>query len=168
VIIQHPRECALELEAQPHRIGQVRRIVSATLRYWTLEPLVDTALLGLTELLANVHRHAQPDKRCTVELLHAKDRLTVSVTDNDPRPPRIGSRTESLATTGRGLAMVAALSDSWGTRPTADDSGKVVWFTLREPAPTPVAVSSPPLITLTHRASRQVKYSVRPAAVSLA
>ncbi len=167
MINHHTRQCALSIEAQPHRIGQVRRIVSAKLRYWGLDQLTDTALLGLTELLANVHRHAQPDKRCSVELLHDGDRLTVSVTDNDPRPPRIGARSEPMATAGRGLAMVAALSDSWGTRPTADGTGKVVWFTLCEPAPAAVTMPAPSVLTLKHHAPHPLK-GVRPVAVSLA
>ncbi|MEU2716347.1 ATP-binding protein [Streptomyces sp. NPDC007205] len=140
-MISHPsRHCTVELQALPSRIGQVRRIVSAQLRYWHMDALIDRAALGVTELLSNVHRHARPDKSCTVELELAPDRLTVSVRDNDPRlpvpadamdPPDAGP----LATCGRGLAMVAAVSESWGARPDGEN-GKVVWFTL--PAPTVV------------------------------
>ncbi|MCQ4041904.1 ATP-binding protein [Streptantibioticus rubrisoli] len=142
---QHSLRCAVRLEALPHRIGQVRRIVSAQLRYWELEQLLDTTLLGITELLANVHRHAQPDKQCTVELSYDRGRLTVSVTDNDPRPPSIALGTDALDTSGRGLAMLAALSDGWGTRPNADGDGKVVWFTLARRTPTvaPLHTSAP-------------------------
>ncbi|GGJ07281.1 ATPase [Streptomyces brasiliensis] len=118
----------MELQALPSRIGQVRRIVSAQLRYWHLDPLIDRAALGVTELLTNVHRHAQPDKSCTVEIELLPDRLTVSVRDHDPRLPVL-EEAEALDTTGRGLAMVAAVSESWGARPDGD-SGKVVWFTL--------------------------------------
>ena len=134
VVIEHPsRHCSVELQALPSRIGQVRRIVSAQLRYWRLDPLIDRAALGVTELLTNVHRHAQPDKNCTVEIELQLDRLTVSVRDHDPRLPVVEDDTETapMATCGRGLAMVAAVSESWGVRP--HDDGKVVWFTL--PAP---------------------------------
>lgn len=124
----------MELQALPSRIGQVRRIVSAQLRYWHLDPLIDRAALGVTELLTNVHRHAQPDKLCTVEIELLLDRLTVSVHDHDPRLPEVRDA-DPGATCGRGLAMVAAVSESWGVRPDGE-SGKVVWFTL--PAPTPV------------------------------
>lgn len=74
----------MELQALPSRIGQVRRIISAQLRYWHLDPLIDQAALGVTELLTNVHRHAQPDKTCTVEIEFLLERLTVSVHDHDP------------------------------------------------------------------------------------
>ncbi|GGN49730.1 ATPase [Streptomyces albiflavescens] len=123
----------MELQALPSRIGQVRRIVSAQLRYWHLDPLIDRAALGVTELLTNVHQHAQPDKTCTVEIELLLDRLTVSVHDHDPRLPEMRD-VDPASTGGRGLAMVAAVSESWGVRPDGE-SGKVVWFTL--PAPTP-------------------------------
>lgn len=170
----HPRQCALELEALPHRIGQVRRIVSAQLRYWNLDPLMDSTLLGITELLANVHRHAQPDKRCAVELVVDRDQLTVSVTDNDPRPPRLGARADALATSGRGLAMLAALSHTWGTRPTPGGEGKVVWFTLCRPAtalaPAPAAIAMPARATVAvpTPAAVTLKGRAQPVAVSLA
>lgn len=128
----------MELQALPSRIGQVRRIVSAQLRYWHLDALIDRASLGVTELLSNVHRHAQPDKTCTVEIELLLDRLTVSVRDHDPRMPVVDDA-EPLATCGRGLAMVAAMSESWGVRPDGE-SGKVVWFTLPT---TSAAVSAP-------------------------
>ncbi|OBQ46979.1 ATPase [Streptomyces sp. H-KF8] len=91
----------------------------------------------MTELLSNVHRHAQPDKTCTVELEVLLDRLKVSVHDHDPRLPVVGDAAP-LATCGRGLAMVAAMSESWGALPDGE-SGKVVWFTLPASPAAPVA-----------------------------
>jgi anti-sigma regulatory factor (Ser/Thr protein kinase) len=128
VISQPSRQYTVELQALPSRIGQVRRIVSAHLRYWHLVPLIDRVSLGVTELLTNVHLHARPDKTCTVEMELLLDRLTVSVHDHDPRLPEL-REVDLSATNGRGLAMVAAVADSWGARPDGD-SGKVVWFTL--------------------------------------
>ncbi|MFI2240878.1 ATP-binding protein [Streptomyces chrestomyceticus] len=127
MIRQPSRHCTVELQALPARIGQVRRIVSAQLRYWRLDALIDPAALGVTELLANVHQHAVPSKQCTVELLVLLDQLTVSVRDLDPRLPRVRTA-GTLDTEGRGLSLIDALSESWGVRP--DGGGKVVWFTL--------------------------------------
>ncbi|MEU3608981.1 ATP-binding protein [Streptomyces sp. NPDC035033] len=140
MISEPSRYYAVELQALPARIGQIRRIASAHLRHWRLDDLVDPVGLGLTELLSNVHRHAQPDKECAVELELLLDRLTVSVRDNDPRIPVAADPTardpydepDALATSGRGLAIVGALSDSWGARP-CGASGKTVWFTLTAP-----------------------------------
>jgi anti-sigma regulatory factor (Ser/Thr protein kinase) len=134
----------VELHALPSRIGQVRRIVSAQLRYWHLDPLIDRAALGVTELLTNVHRHAQPDKTCVVEIELLLDQLMVSVRDHDPRLPVVGDIDEvsPTATCGRGLAMVAAVSENWGVRPDGE-SRKVVWFTLAAST----AVSTPAMAT---------------------
>ncbi|MFJ2236539.1 ATP-binding protein [Streptomyces sp. NPDC087859] len=149
-MISHPsRHCTVELQALPSRIGQVRRIVSAQLRYWHLDPLIDRAALGVTELLTNVHRHAQPDKMCTVEIELVLDRLMVSVHDHDPRLPVVEDmpddllEAETLATRGRGLAMVAAFSESWGVRPDGE-AGKVVWFALSAPAAVKAGTGRPP------------------------
>lgn len=141
----------MELQALPSRIGQVRRILSAQLRYWHMDALIDRAALGVTELLSNVHRHAQPDKLCTVEIELVLDRLTVSVRDHDPRMPEVRD-VESSATSGRGLAMVAAVSESWGVRPDGE-SGKVVWFTL----PTSGAGITPPARALRRPAEKPVR-----------
>ncbi|GGR26748.1 ATP-binding protein [Streptomyces netropsis] len=136
------KHCTVELQALPPRIGQVRRIVSAQLRYWHLDPLIDPAALGVTELLTNVHQHAEPDKRCTVEIDLVVDRLTVSVRDHDPRLPRV-LEPDVASTHGRGLALVAAVSASWGVEERLD-GGKVVWFTLPVPQCAPAA--SPRLV----------------------
>ncbi|RVU22387.1 ATP-binding protein [Streptomyces antnestii] len=139
-MISHPsRHCTVELQALPSRIRQVRRIISAQLRYWHLDPLIDQATLGVTELLTNVHRHAGPDKMCTVEIELLLDRLTVSVHDHDPHLPQV-CEADPVATCGRGLALVAAVSESWGARPQGEH-GKVVWFTL--PAPSPTTAQEP-------------------------
>ncbi|MFI8996664.1 ATP-binding protein [Streptomyces sp. NPDC053542] len=148
MIRQPSRHCAVELQALPARIGQMRRIVSAQLRYWRLDALIDSATLGVTELLANVHQHALPSKQCTVELSVLLDQLTVSVRDLDPRLPQ-PAVAGPLDTGGRGLTLVAELSESWGARP--EDTGKVVWFTLpaltrgrEEPGPALSRLPEPP------------------------
>ncbi|MFG2331609.1 ATP-binding protein [Streptomyces sp. NPDC048604] len=153
MISEPSRHCTVEVQALPSRIGQVRRIVSAHLRYWHLDALIDHAALGLTELLTNVHRHAQPDKKCTVEVELLLDRLTVSVLDHDPRLPSETAGDpdgdpDPYATSGRGLAIVEAVSESWGVR--QEGSGKVVWFTL--PAPS-LSLTAPPRPHAVHGAT---------------
>lgn len=161
---QTARQCALELEAHPYRIQQIRRIVSAQLRYWRLDPLIYAASAGISELLANVHRHAKPDKQCAVKMTMAADRLTVAVADHDTRLPHM-QPVEPTATTGRGLAMVEAMSDSWGTDLLPDDGGKVVWFVLRTPVRAPSVV---PLRTATVPVERTAPEPVPAVAASAA
>lgn len=137
MISEPSRHCTVELQALPSRIGQVRRIVSAQLRYWHLDPLVDEAALGVTELLANVHQHAEPDKTCVVDIEWLLDRLTVSVHDRDPRLPLVRGvqDPDPFATSGRGLELIAAVSEEWGVRPRGE-LGKSVWFRLALPSVT--------------------------------
>jgi hypothetical protein len=74
----------------------------------------------------------------------------VSVRDHDPRLPVVADihdikdtkDADALATCGRGLAMVAAVSESWGVRPDGD-FGKVVWFTLPTPSSTLAGAARP-------------------------
>ncbi|MFJ9944673.1 ATP-binding protein [Streptomyces erythrochromogenes] len=151
-MISHSRRhCVVELQALPSRIGQIRRIVSAQLRHWQLDPLIDRAALGVTELLGNVHRHAQPDKTCVVEIELRLGRLTVSVIDSDPRLPVLRTtQAGPLETSGRGLALVEALSEAWGVCERPDGPGKAVWFSLTAvPAPVvptlPVSIAARPV-----------------------
>ncbi|MGW0748602.1 ATP-binding protein [Streptomyces sp. NPDC002587] len=168
-MISHSRRhCVVELQALPSRIGQIRRIISAQLRHWQLDPLIDRAALGVTELLSNVHRHAQPDKTCTVEIEFRLGRLTVSVIDSDPRLPELRKAAAgSLETCGRGLALVEAVSEAWGARHQADGTGKVVWFSLTAapapPAPTrPVRIGTKPV----REPARATIVAVDPVSVS--
>ncbi|AJE80719.1 MULTISPECIES: ATP-binding protein [Streptomyces] len=136
MISKPSRHCTVELQALPSRISQVRRIFSAQLRYWRLDPLIDRVALGVTELLTNVHRHVRTDKTCTVRIELELDRLTVSVHDRDPHLPLV-HEAEPGATGGRGLALIAAVSESWGVQPLGD-TGKTVWFTLPTPPRVPL------------------------------
>ena len=133
----------MELQALPSRIGQVRRIVSAQLRYWHLDPLIDPAALGVTELLTNVHRHAEPDKQCTVEIELLLDRLTVSVRDHDPRLPQVGD-VDPVSHPRPGARPGRCGQPELGNAGREDGSGKVVWFTL--PLPLPAVTLSSPLL----------------------
>ncbi|QXE33360.1 ATP-binding protein [Streptomyces sp. GMY02] len=131
------RHYVVELHASPERVAQLRRIVAAHLRHWKLELHIDPVGRAVAELLTNVHRHAGDDNHCVIELRWTGRHLTVSVEDNGPRMPRL--RTAG----GGGLARVAALSDSWGTCPTA--AGKVIWFTrsVRSPQDIPRGPRAP-------------------------
>ncbi|WP_063796147.1 ATP-binding protein [Peterkaempfera griseoplana] len=125
------RTYELRLTAVPSRFEAVRRITAAHLRYWKFTSLVDSALLGVTELLANVHQHAAGGEECVLRLRAAPDCLTVSVHDADPTLP-VAREAEVWEVSGRGLAIVAALSKEWGAQVEPDGclAGKVVWFAL--------------------------------------
>ncbi|MET8678235.1 ATP-binding protein [Streptomyces sp. NPDC004647] len=108
-----------------HSAGHVRRIVRAYLRLWDMTELADAAELAVTELLANVVRHV-PDRRCSVLVVRRPDGLRVEVADGEPGRPIVqtaGAYDES----GRGLALLSAVVDTWGVA-AAPEGGKTVWF----------------------------------------
>lgn len=133
-----PAACryTLEVQASTERIPQIRRILAAHLRYWSLEPHITSVCRAVDELVGNVVHHVDGDKTCVVELRWTGRHVIASVADTDRRMPRLTSSSPSKD----GLATVAALSDSWGTCGTA--TGKVIWFSRRVKATRPVLRSA--------------------------
>ncbi|MFE2709583.1 ATP-binding protein [Streptomyces mirabilis] len=119
--------------AQPSCAAGVRDMVAEHLTPLRLpSECLDNAVLATDELFANAVRHGSPGPRdtITVTLEHLGHELRVTVADRSsalPRPRDTGGAEES----GRGLAIVAAVTDDWGIAP-ADPgtTGKKVWFTL--------------------------------------
>ncbi|WP_261991441.1 ATP-binding protein [Streptomyces sp. OR43] len=131
------RHYLVELQVSAERVSQLRRIVAAHLRHWSLELHIRPVCRAVEELLTNVQRHVGDDNTCVLELRWSGRHLTVSVADNGSDMPR-------LLQEGGGLSRVMALSDSWGTCRTAE--GKVVWFTRYAQEPQHIElVPLPPL-----------------------
>jgi serine phosphatase RsbU (regulator of sigma subunit)/anti-sigma regulatory factor (Ser/Thr protein kinase) len=87
--------------------------------------VVDAAELIVSELVTNALRHAQSSVGLRLRL--GQDALFVEVSDSDTRLPRL-TRATPDDEHHRGLYLVEAMADRWGTRPTPD--GKVVWAEL--------------------------------------
>jgi anti-sigma regulatory factor (Ser/Thr protein kinase) len=87
-------------------------------------------LLCVSELATNALLHGVPPGRHFLLLLCYDGRvLRVEVHDSGPGTPRIADVAEGEG--GRGLLLVAALSDTWGVR--ERDPGKVVWCEFAHP-----------------------------------
>ncbi|MFP3988732.1 ATP-binding protein [Streptomyces sp. E11-3] len=102
-----------------------RDFVRSALETLGLTELADTAAVCTSELVTNVHLHAEGDVhlRAAIEPTHVR----VAVYDGSARLP--ASRlTACNDTGGRGLSLVAAVSDVCGVTPT--EHGKGVWFQL--------------------------------------
>ncbi|MEU7068765.1 ATP-binding protein [Streptomyces narbonensis] len=107
-----------------HSAGHMRRILRIYLTRWELGRLADPATLALTELVANVVRHV-PGRRCSVLILREPYGLRVEVADSVPGTV-FAKLAGPLEESGRGLALVEAVTDRWGVDATA--AGKTVWF----------------------------------------
>ncbi|MEU9293233.1 ATP-binding protein [Streptomyces sp. NPDC048266] len=107
-----------------HSAGHMRRILRMFLTRWDLDRLADPAALALTELVANVVRHV-PGRRCSVLILREPFGLRVEVADAVPGAV-IAKLAGPLEESGRGLALVEAMTDRWGADETP--GGKTVWF----------------------------------------
>jgi PAS domain S-box-containing protein len=112
------------LEAQPTSVARARELARDQLVAWGLEDLVDTTELLVSELVTNALRHGYGDIRLRLLL----DRtLVCEVWDSALMAPR-RRRARETDEGGRGLQLVAMLSQSWGSRRT--HRGKTVWFEL--------------------------------------
>lgn len=106
-------------------VPRARHYVSAQLRTVGGEDLRDVAELATTELVTNALLHGR--RPVEVRIVHEAELAHIEVFDASPVLPVLGqSGGEEM--TGRGLALLDALSDRWGVRPVP--GGKVVWCDL--------------------------------------
>ncbi len=129
----------LELGAFPSAVPCARLHARAVAWEWELDGLAETVELLVSELttsavLAVVGRAHQP---AVIRLRLSSDnvRLLIEVWDAGPRPPASTALTSDGMprldeTGGRGLFLVAALSQRWSWYPTPQLGGKVVWCEL--------------------------------------
>jgi serine phosphatase RsbU (regulator of sigma subunit)/PAS domain-containing protein len=109
------------LPEDPRAASAARRHVRDQLTAWHLEELATTTEMLASELVANVVRHARGP--VLLRLLHSRT-LVCEVFDGSLTTPRI-RRASWTDEGGRGLQLIAALCDRWGTRYMT--SGKCIW-----------------------------------------
>jgi phosphoserine phosphatase RsbU/P len=109
------------------------------------DDLADDAVLLASELCENAVQHAGTG--FVIELTVDGDEVTVTVTDHGPTPMELRRAGQPVPAPedygGRGLALVGAVADAWGSR--HDRNGHQVWFTLgRQVAEPPEATGEVP------------------------
>ncbi|OXY92385.1 protein phosphatase [Streptomyces diastatochromogenes] len=119
--VDRNRIATWDLAADPALVGEVRADALRKLADWGLDETAFAAELILSELVTNAVRHGAGPIR--VRLLHAHN-LICEVSDTSNTAPHL-RRAASTDEGGRGLFLVAQLSQSWGTRYTTQ--GKVIW-----------------------------------------
>jgi anti-sigma regulatory factor (Ser/Thr protein kinase) len=119
-------------EASEGSVGAARRFVAAVVSDAPTE-VQDSVSVMVSELSTNALLHASGGFEVAVD--HSELTISVSVIDRGDGTPLLQSPKFSEPH-GRGLRIVAALSDEWGVSATSD--GKAVWFRvkLRDPAAT--------------------------------
>ncbi|MEU0050338.1 SpoIIE family protein phosphatase [Streptomyces sp. NPDC006184] len=134
LVLQHPartgpdgdlfRNAALELLGGVEAAPRARAFASGVLTSWRFPTeLHDLGVLAASELVANSLQHGTPPMR--LGLRRTDRRLIVEVTDGDDHLPR-RRRAEPGDESGRGIAIVATIATSWGSRRTPG-GGKAVW-----------------------------------------
>ncbi len=125
------RTSFLELAPLPGAIGCARLHAVAVLHEWGLRGLAEDAALIVSELMTNAAEAAMllPDRPpITLCLLASEKSLIIEAWDRSPRDPEPREPSPD-AEGGRGLTVVAALSDRWGWERTSNQR-KVVWAEL--------------------------------------
>jgi GAF domain-containing protein/anti-sigma regulatory factor (Ser/Thr protein kinase) len=118
---------SLDLEYGPGAVRTARHFVRDALSESAVKRFADDAELVVAELVTNAVLHAAPPLRVTVRA--SASGVRIDVADGAERPP-VRPTANPEAMTGRGLALVAALSSQWGFETAG--AGKVVWTELGE------------------------------------
>ncbi len=116
-----------DVPADPAEVAEVRAKATRQLHRWNLDDLAFTTELILSELITNAIRHGRGP--ITVRLLRSRS-LVCEVSDGSSTAPHV-RYAASTDEGGRGLFLVAHMSERWGTRYT--DRGKIIWTEQRLP-----------------------------------
>jgi PAS domain S-box-containing protein len=115
------RVATWELPADPAVVAEVRREAAALLATWGLDDSVFVAELVISELVTNAIRYGY--EPISLRLIH-DHALICEVSDASATAPHL-RRARVFDEGGRGLFLVAQLSQRWGARQTT--TGKTIW-----------------------------------------
>jgi len=125
------------LAPHPTAPRAARDFVSRALLDWRLAQRIPAAVLVASELVTNAMLHARTRIDLTVATHDGSVRICVSdeipdmTSVRQASPAAVNGRSQELERVGRGLAVVAVLSQRWGVLPT-ENGGKAVWAVLGE------------------------------------
>lgn len=146
----HRYNSRLDLACEPSAARYARSHTRDLLQRWGLAPgIVDDALTIVSELVSNAARHAggeakpldgehgRPRARmCSLSLRGLPEHLYLAVFDEEVVLPPVRRLASENAETGRGLALVEALTEGdWGWVPSVGQPGKSVWARIKVPVP---------------------------------
>ncbi len=116
-----------DLPTDPSVVADARARAARQLAVWGLEDITYTTELLVSELVTNAIRHAHEPVQLRIILDGV---LSCEVFDGSSSAPQL-RRADRYDEDGRGLMLVAQLSERWGTRHTG--TGKIIW--AQQPLP---------------------------------
>ncbi|MGW0844192.1 ATP-binding protein [Streptomyces sp. NPDC002787] len=112
-------------------VGHLRHVTAAQMVIWGVRTeLAEDIVLAVSELVGNAAQHGKGD--VDLRVTYVGEELRIAVTDENPAPAKLRTASK-YDTSGRGLFLVAALSQEWGV----SDDGLTTWCTFRAPARRP-------------------------------
>ncbi|MHB9857299.1 SpoIIE family protein phosphatase [Streptomyces sp. YIM S03343] len=114
-----------DIPADPSLVAPIRKQVVAQLDAWRLTEASFTTELVVGELVTNAIRYGSHPIR--LRLIHGAATLTCEVSDASHTAPHL-RRAKTWDEGGRGLLLVAQLTERWGSRYTPE--GKTIWAEL--------------------------------------
>ncbi|MBO3679484.1 ATP-binding protein [Streptomyces sp. NEAU-YJ-81] len=113
----------------PESAEVARKLVRTALAAWGLEDLIEDAALVITELVSNAVDHARLESIRVVVTRPSEKFVRLGVVDRSRNVPCLRTDSNGDNTRGRGLLLVDALTDRWGTD--RYRWGKQVWGEMK-------------------------------------
>jgi hypothetical protein len=132
----YPRIAMRTPGTEPDAISAARRFTSLIMERWGAADRGSDVAVVVSELLSNAVRHGLPPAAAQAPgirlgLLHSGPTILCAVTDPSDSPP-VPREPDWLDEGGRGLHVIASLSDGWGAcLDVPGQAGKVVWAAFR-------------------------------------
>ncbi|MFS7875872.1 ATP-binding protein [Streptomyces asiaticus] len=113
----------------PESAEVARKLVRTALAAWGQEDLIEDAALVITELVSNAVDHARLESIRVVVARPSEKLVRLGVVDRSRNVPYVRMTSNGDNTRGRGLLLVDALTDRWGTD--RYRWGKQVWGEMK-------------------------------------
>ncbi|MFF3400350.1 ATP-binding protein [Streptomyces sp. NPDC002659] len=111
------------------KVGALRRVGAAKVSHWGFPSLVDSVQLLVSGLFTNALTHAAGSEVGFALAYRPGTEVRIDVRDGSAAPAR-KRRPGPLEEHGRGVLLIDALADAWGT----SDDGTTTWCSLTLPA----------------------------------